>query len=312
MKGGVMKKVSVVVLCLVLFPMLSAADNTFVESNEEQHFIAIPNTGERNYDKISEERQGWLTYDDGSPYWAVAWDSGGDGAGVEYVAPYDCVVGSISVFMGQIGWPDPGDNYITLRIYEEGSRGPGDVVWEHTGLWANRGVWNTYEVNVAAPPSFPFSHSMYVFYHQVGANPFCPSFSADNGCNYPDYSWTYWQLGGGFFNENPYGDWMIRTFVYHEPGVGEWLSHTPIEPEFIVNTIISGTAEVRFSLADPMYVELLVYDITGRERTTIVSQRYAAGTHVVTAQLDLPGGIYFVNLKTDTGFNIAKKFVVVQ
>jgi hypothetical protein len=307
-----MKRVFVLVFCIAVIPMLLIADNIVGESHNGFRVIVDPHQTQKNGGNLFGNRDEWLNYDDGSSYWAIAWDSAGDGAGVQYMAPYDCVVGSIKVYVGVDYWPDPGGNYITLRIYEEEDRGPGAVVWEESDLWANRAMWNTYEVNVSAPPHFPFSHNMYIFYHQQGAYPNCPSFSADNGCNYPNYSWTYWQLGGGFFNENPSGDWMIRTYVYNEPGVGEWLSHTPIEPELSVRTITTGIGEITFTLHEPAHVELYVYDIAGRQRTTLVSQHYAAGTHVITERLDLPAGIYFYNLKTDTGFNIAKKFVIVH
>jgi hypothetical protein len=311
MKGGMMKKVCAVVICITVMPMLMHADNGSVESNRGFQTITNPDQTQERVTSMFENRDGWLTYDDGVPYWSAAWDSGGDGAGVQYVAPYDCRVGTVKVYMGNPSWPSPGGNYGNFALYS-GATQPTTSHWFYSHAYVTRGSWNSIWNDTLDNRVWPGGSNIYGFYFQDTLKPYCPSFSADNGCNYPQYSWTYWQLGGGFFNENPSGDWMLRLYVYSETGVGEWLSYTPIGPDLMVRTVTTGLEEATFTLHEPAHVELLVYDIIGKQRTTLVSQHYAAGTHVVVKKLDLPVGIYFCNLKTDTGFNIAEKFIIVH
>jgi len=257
------------------------------------------------------DRDGWLFYDNGSPHFASAWDSAGDGAGVRYVAPYPCRVETCKAYMGLPNWPSPGGNKANFALYS-GTTQPTNRVWYARKVSITRGAWNSIRNDTIGGRLWNTGENIYPFYFQDTLNPYCPSFSADNYCNYAAYSWVYWNLGGGFLNENPGGDWMIRLFVTSSPGVGEWLSHTPIEPELKIKTISSGSAEVSFTLAEPGHIRLLIFDVIGRQCATVVSQYYAAGTHAVRCQFDLVTGAYLLNLKTDNGFNITKKFVIIK
>ena len=64
----------------------------------------------------------------------------------------------------------------------------------------------------------------------------------------------------------------------------------------------NSSTTIRFSLPSQTYVTLKVFDILGREVTTLVDGEFDAGEHSVLFDArNLPSGIYFYQLKT-SGF----------
>ncbi|MBN1634632.1 MAG: T9SS type A sorting domain-containing protein [Ignavibacteria bacterium] len=65
-------------------------------------------------------------------------------------------------------------------------------------------------------------------------------------------------------------------------------------------------------MKDSRFVNLKVFDLTGREVATLVNQRLEPGTYEVRFDAnDLSSGIYFYQLKTDD-FSQTKKFILLK
>ncbi|MCI0472890.1 MAG: T9SS type A sorting domain-containing protein, partial [Ignavibacteria bacterium] len=66
----------------------------------------------------------------------------------------------------------------------------------------------------------------------------------------------------------------------------------------------NSSTVIRFSIKKPAFIIISVYDITGREISTITEGRYSAGTHSVNfSSNSISSGIYFYRLAAD-GKNI--------
>jgi len=79
-----------------------------------------------------------------------------------------------------------------------------------------------------------------------------------------------------------------------------------------VPTIINGVANIKFSISASTNVKLEVFDVIGRPCATVLNQRFAPGTHSVSVNLNLPAGIYFYSLNTDSGEKIVEKGLIVR
>jgi hypothetical protein len=94
-------------------------------------------------------------------------------------------------------------------------------------------------------------------------------------------------------------------------GVSEGFVQTPEKCWLKVPTIINGRTEINFSLPRASNVTFEIYDALGRPLKTLVAGRFSAGTHSIPVRADLPAGVYFYNLKTDSE-NIVKKVLHVR
>jgi hypothetical protein len=102
---------------------------------------------------------------------------------------------------------------------------------------------------------------------------------------------------------------MIETYV---PGITEGEADVPETFSFSAPTISRSKAYIELALPVGTEVDLLVYDAIGRLSETLVSERFSAGNHSIPVKLDLPAGVYFYNLKTSSGENIIRKFLLVE
>jgi hypothetical protein len=131
----------------------------------------------------------------------------------------------------------------------------------------------------------------------------------------PDFTFTtgtytvtvYTELGG---DEDPGNDTL--EVVIDATGVDEWNPVTPKLFSFSTPSISRNRATIELALPIATYVDLQVYDVMGRLSEVIFSNRLGAGTHTMTFDLDLPAGVYFYGLKTDTGENVVEKFVIIE
>jgi outer membrane protein assembly factor BamB len=86
-------------------------------------------------------------------------------------------------------------------------------------------------------------------------------------------------------------------------GKSDMLSNYP-------NPFNTGT-RISYTLPDVLFVSLKVYDILGHEIITLVSEEKAAGTHTVEWDAsDLPGGVYFYELKAGSVKEVKKMMLV--
>ncbi len=78
-----------------------------------------------------------------------------------------------------------------------------------------------------------------------------------------------------------------------------------------VNTPITGTAAVSFTVPSAGRANLSVFDMTGRVVETLVNEELAAGQHTVNWNADAAGGIYFLRLNVP-GQSIVRNCVVLR
>ena len=69
---------------------------------------------------------------------------------------------------------------------------------------------------------------------------------------------------------------------------------------------------IAYDLPINTYVDIRLYDITGKEIQRLVNERQTAGTYKITFDAsELPSGIYFYRMATPT-FTESKKMVLIK
>lgn len=115
------------------------------------------------------------------------------------------------------------------------------------------------------------------------------------------------------FDDDPANDTLVKVIDTYPIGVSEGELGTPQKLALNVQTIsVNGRANIQFALPKSADIKLEIYDALGRPLKTLVSDRFSAGTHSISFDLDLPAGVYFYNLKTDIGESIVKKVLHVR
>lgn len=246
----------------------------------------------------------WLIYDDGFAYGNAYWFDPGNGWGVQFPVTEDWWVDSIACYLQPAG-----ANSATFRIYD-GASAPTNMRWELANTTIQTNVWNYIGVDTMQT-WFTVGNNVFFMYYQVGAGGYCPALCFDYEADFPDYMW--YSIGGSFTNGTVWGgDWMMRIHITNPTGVGEWCSLNPSVVMFKVPTIVTNKSHVAFSLQEATAVELTVYDIAGRKCSTLIDANFSAGDYQETFTLELPAGVYFYNLKTESEVNCVKKFLVVR
>ncbi len=111
---------------------------------------------------------------------------------------------------------------------------------------------------------------------------------------------------------NPANDTLEKVIVVQAIGVDEGSSDISELFMFRAPTISRGEVQIELAVSEATKVDILVYDALGRLRKTLVSKRFSAGTHRINTNFNLPAGVYFYNLKTESGRNIIKKFLIID
>jgi len=246
----------------------------------------------------------WLMYDDGIMYGWAYWFDPDNGWGVQFPVTSNWWVDSIACFLETAGRSNA-----TFRIYD-GASAPTNMRWELVNTTIQTGVWNYIGVDTMQT-WFTLGDNVFFMYFQVGAGGSCPALCFDYEADYPDYMW--YSISGGFTNGTVWGgDWLMRIHIATPVGVGEWISLTPDAFMLKAPTIVNDKACLAFTLAEATAVELAVYDAVGRKCLTLIHGDLPAGDYQKTFRLDLPAGVYFYDLKTVSGIDIKRKFLLVK
>ena len=77
------------------------------------------------------------------------------------------------------------------------------------------------------------------------------------------------------------------------------------------------TTTIQFDLPAPSEVTIIIFDIQGREVTTLLQEQRESGVHKVTLEAsDIPSGVYFYRIHSSSGktknFVQTKKFVLLK
>jgi hypothetical protein len=107
-------------------------------------------------------------------------------------------------------------------------------------------------------------------------------------------------------------DTMVALIATYDPGVAEGDWNVPKDFRFTTPAISSGKTNIELALPVAAHVDLQVYDAMGRLSAAVFSQKFSAGTHTMTLDLNLPAGVYFYKLNTDIGENVVKKSVLID
>ena len=73
------------------------------------------------------------------------------------------------------------------------------------------------------------------------------------------------------------------------------------------------TSKIRFNLIKTEFVTLKIYDISGREITTLIKDKINAGTHEILFSADefsLSSGVYFLTMQTENSFLTSKMILL--
>jgi len=115
------------------------------------------------------------------------------------------------------------------------------------------------------------------------------------------------------------GDDNISNWLGQEQNSNEDISgQTDIQPEsyFFVNIYpnpFNQSTVISYKLQFANYMELNVYDISGRQISKLVDGYKTAGTHEVTFDASsLVSGVYFVRLTVDSGQSMVQKLVLMK
>jgi len=94
-------------------------------------------------------------------------------------------------------------------------------------------------------------------------------------------------------------------------GIEEKTGQINIKDNFICNTVTNRVLNVKIVLSTQKLVMMQVYDSSGRLVEQILNQKMNAGEYQISHRLNLPNGIYFVELRTDN-FKQFNKVVVLH
>jgi hypothetical protein len=249
----------------------------------------------------------WQIYDEGSAYGAVAWMDAGNGYGVQFPVTDGWWVDSIACFFDS-AWPSPGDTTAIFRLYD-GISAPTSLKWELVGATIERGAWNHFAVDTTQS-WFAIGNNCYFFYVQVQPYPNCPGLSFDYVVNYPQYMWQY---ASGYFNQaTTDGDFLMRIHTVNSVGINEWISLTPDDFLLDVPAIARNKIPFAFSLPTTTEIELVIYDVLGRRCKTLVCGTFQAGAYHKEFDITLAAGVYFYNIRTESGLDVTGKVLIVK
>jgi hypothetical protein len=118
---------------------------------------------------------------------------------------------------------------------------------------------------------------------------------------------VYTDLSGDEYSDN---DTLTKEIV--ATGLTENGDAIPEAFLFRAPTISSRYATIQFALPQATTVDLVVYDVLGRKRGTLVSERLSAGFHSINTEFTFPAGIYFYRMETGVGDEVVQKFILVE
>ena len=151
-----------------------------------------------------------LSYDDGTPEFAMVFSNAGNGWGVKFTpAQYPVNIDGALIYFVTNG-TIPGGNLINLWIMDDdGENGaPQTVLYSAEGITITMGDWNYIEL----PTQITITEgSFYVFYIQHDDYPNCPALAVDMSPSPPGTQWEY--LNGTYIDDITDYVWMIRAVV---------------------------------------------------------------------------------------------------
>ncbi len=188
------------------------------------------------------------------------------------------------------------------------------VAWTDTAAAANASITliNDLNVTLTAPNGTYYRGNQYTS-GQSAANPTTWDNRNVEECfrvNNPVIGVWRLTIAGQNVPNAPMGFAYAITGGIGTVGIEEKISKTAVKEDFICNTITNRLLNVKFTLNDQKLVTIQVYDLTGRIVEQILNQKFNPGEYQFNHKLNLPNGIYFVELKTDNSKQFSKVVMI--
>ena len=102
------------------------------------------------------------------------------------------------------------------------------------------------------------------------------------------------------------------TITWNPLGIGETAEPIPPGTELLPFSPnpVAGSPIIRFGLHETAFVDISVFDLSGRLVTEVIGYEYSPGFHDVLLE-DLSPGIYFCRMMSDE-YSATQRFVVIQ
>lgn len=142
----------------------------------------------------------------------------------------------------------------------------------------------------------------------------------DNDIGYRESALRWWSES----ENSSYDPSLFGTAVFWDPCLRPWIwgpDTTPVnETALTVNQYIllqnypnpfNPITEISYSLDKPAHVKLVVFDVTGREITTLIDNSQSSGEHkVIFDGSDFPSGVYFYKFEIDQHVTVKKMTLI--
>jgi hypothetical protein len=125
------------------------------------------------------------------------------------------------------------------------------------------------------------------------------------------FDWLIWDLGGAYA---PGQGTPIPTNLKGVTSVENYSSELPADYSLTQNypNPFNPTTQISFSLVQPGYTTLTVYDVVGQVVAKLVDEELSSGTYKVDFNaVNLPSGVYFYQIKSGM-FNQTKKMMLMK
>ena len=180
------------------------------------------------------------------------------------------------------------------------------IAWTDTAAApnANPTLVNDLNLELIAPDGTPYRGNQYSGGQSIPNPGAWDNINVEECCRINDPQTGVWcvTVSGQqvVFGPQPFA-YAITGDITSETAILEGRTELPkINTSFrLLGAITTGTVTFEIVLPGPTEVEASLFDVTGRKIETLCQSKFPAGKNVITHNLDLPNGVYFLRCDTD-------------